>query len=59
VLRFLALCVGGKDNDECGGPLLELVACYEVTLALLLGLDDPRGISLTLRSFVLASLLEG
>ena len=50
---------GGGDNDECGGPLSELVACYEVTLALLLGLDDPRGISSTLCSFVLVSLLEG
>jgi hypothetical protein len=56
---LLAFFLGGEDNDECSGPLLELVACYEVTLALLLGLDDPRGISSMLRSFVLVSLLEG
>ena len=41
------------------GPLLESVAHYEVTLALMLGLDDPRVISSLLRSVVLVSLLEG
>jgi hypothetical protein len=41
------------------GPLSESVAHYEVNLALMLGLDDPRLISSMLRSVVLVSLLEG